>query len=98
MPPPPPAHYGSVSAVTFVAALEAVKLAGMPADGYLPALVAVLEVPGIIVGLMLARKTKAGGIKSALHEIITGKSIFLVLGGLAIDPGASAPAIGRGRI
>ncbi|MDA7888541.1 sodium-dependent bicarbonate transport family permease, partial [Akkermansiaceae bacterium] len=46
------AHYGSVSAVTFVAALEAVKLSGLPSDGYLPALVAVLEIPGIIIGLL----------------------------------------------
>jgi hypothetical protein len=87
------AHYGSVSAVTFVAALEAVQLAGMPADGYLPALVAVLEVPGIIIGLLLARKSKAGGIKSALHEIITGKSIFLMLGGLAIGAVCGAEKI-----
>lgn len=87
------AHYGSVSAVTFVAALEAVKLAGMPANGYLPALVAVLEVPGIIVGLLLARKKQAGGIKSALHEIITGKSIFLMLGGLAIGAACGAEKI-----
>ncbi|QTN33061.1 sodium-dependent bicarbonate transport family permease [Akkermansiaceae bacterium] len=87
------AHYGSVSAVTFVAALEAVKLAGIPANGYLPALVAVLEVPGIIVGLLLARQTKAGGIKSALHEIITGKSIFLMIGGLVIGAACGADKI-----
>ena len=87
------AHYGSVSAVTFVAALEAVELAGLPSDGYLPALVAVLEVPGIIVGLLLARQSKAGGIKSALHEIITGKSIFLMLGGLLIGAVCGAEKI-----
>jgi hypothetical protein len=38
------AHYGLVSVVTFLAATEAVKRTGMP-YGYLPALVAVLEVP-----------------------------------------------------
>ncbi len=78
------AHYGSVSAVTFIAALEAVKLAGMPSNGYLPALLAVLEVPGIIIGLMLARQNQTGGLKAALHEVITGKSIFLMIGGLVI--------------
>jgi hypothetical protein len=78
------AHYGSVSAVTFVAAVEAAELAGIPANGYLPALVAVLEIPGIIVGLLLARQSKAGGIRTALHEVITGKSIFLMIGGLLI--------------
>lgn len=78
------AHYGSVSAVTFVAALEAAKISGMAPNGYLPALVAVLEVPGIIIGLLLARKKSPGGLKTALHEVITGKSIFLMIGGLLI--------------
>ena len=78
------AHYGSVSAVTFIAAIEAVKLSGIPSNGYLPALLAVLEVPGIIIGLLLARKSQSGGMKQALREVITGKSIFLMVGGLAI--------------
>jgi len=65
----------------------------MPPNGYLPALVAVLEVPGIIVGLLLARQSKAGGIKSALHEIITGKSIFLMIGGLVIGAVCGAEKI-----
>lgn len=78
------AHYGSVSAVTFLAAIEASKLAGIPADGYLPALVAILEVPGIIVGLLLAKQTRGGGIKAALHEVLAGKSIFLLIGGMVI--------------
>ncbi len=78
------AHYGSVSAVTFLAALEATNIAGMNPNGYLPALVAVLEVPGIIVGLMLAQQTGTRGVKAALHEVVAGKSIFLLLGGMAI--------------
>ena len=78
------AHYGSVSAVTFLAALEATKIANMNPNGYLPALVAVLEVPGIIVGLMLAQQTGGRGVKAALHEVVAGKSIFLLLGGMAI--------------
>ena len=78
------AHYGSVSAVTFLAAIEATKNAGLEGNGYLPALVAVLEVPGIIVGLMLARQTRVGGMKAALHEVVAGKSIFLLIGGMMI--------------
>ena len=87
------AHYGSVSAVTFVAALEAVKLSGLPSNGYLPALVAVLEIPGIIIGLLLARQSKPGGLKTALHEVITGKSIFLMMGGLVIGTVCGAEKI-----
>jgi len=80
------AHYGSVSVVTFLAAIEAVKRSGMEYEGYLPALVAVLEVPGIIVALLFANGggEKGGGWKKALHEVITGKSIVLLVGGLII--------------
>jgi hypothetical protein len=80
------AHYGSVSVVTFFAAVEAVKRTGAETEGYLPALVAVLEVPGIIVALLFASGgggTK-GSWKKALHEVVTGKSIVLLLGGLLI--------------
>lgn len=80
------AHYGSVSVVTFLAAVEAVKRSGMETEGYLPALVAVLEVPGIIVALLFANNAGAGkgSWKKALHEVVTGKSIVLLLGGLLI--------------
>ncbi len=88
------AHYGSVSVVTFLAATEAVKRTGMPFEGYLPALVAVLEVPGIIVALLFASsggQGGGGGWKKALHEVITGKSIVLLVGGLIIG-GVCGPA------
>lgn len=78
------AHYGSVSAVTFLAAMEAVKNAGLPSAGYLPALVAVLEVPGIVVGLLLASEGRTGGMRKAIHEVVAGKSIFLMVGGMII--------------
>jgi uncharacterized protein len=80
------AHYGSVSVVTFLAAGEAVKRSGLEMEGYLPALVAVLEVPGIIVALLFANRSGTGGgsWKKALHEVATGKSIVLLVGGLLI--------------
>jgi uncharacterized protein len=80
------AHYGSVSVVTFLAAVEAVKRTGVETEGYLPALVAVLEVPGIIVALLFASGGggSKGSWKKALHEVVTGKSIVLLLGGLII--------------
>ena len=80
------AHYGSVSVVTFLAAIEAVNRVGNPAEDYLPALVAVLEVPGILIALLFASRPgdSPGGWKKALHEVATGKSIVLLIGGLAI--------------
>lgn len=91
------AHYGSVSVVTFLAATEAVKRTGMSYEGFLPALVAVLEVPGIIVALLFASGGgvqtggAGGGWKKALHEVVTGKSIVLLVGGLIIGA-ACGPA------
>lgn len=78
------AHYGSVSVVTFLAAVEAVKRTGMIPEEYLPALVALLEVPGIIVALLFVRSEGSQGWSKALHEVITGKSIVLLVGGLCI--------------
>lgn len=78
------AHYGSVSVVTFLAAVEAVKRQGLSPEEYLPALVALLEVPGIIVALMFVRSEGSQGWSKALHEVVTGKSIVLLIGGLFI--------------
>jgi hypothetical protein len=79
------AHYGSVSAVTFTAAVAFAAAAGAPAEGFMPALVAILEVPGIIVALVLAQRFgTAEGFKDALHEVVTGKSVILLVGGLVI--------------
>ena len=79
------AHYGSVSIVTFTAAATFVEARGIPSEGYLAALVALLEVPGILVALALARSARAGSAwHASLHEVLTGKSNLLLLGGLAI--------------
>jgi hypothetical protein len=80
------AHYGSVSAVTFIAAQTFSQIKGYANEGFLPALVAILEVPAIILALMLARigTSLVGSWKEALHEVITGRSIVLLLGGLFI--------------
>ncbi|CAN5720704.1 sodium-dependent bicarbonate transport family permease [soil metagenome] len=93
------AHYGSVSAVTFLAAQTFATAAGDVVEGYLPALVAVLEVPAIIVALLLVgRRTEevaakaGGGWSAALREVMTGRSVVLLVGGVLIgyvaDPAA----------
>lgn len=79
------AHYGSVSAVTFMAAQAFVKSAQIEVEGFMPALVALLEIPAIIVALLMAARGKGGGsLKEGLHEVLTGKSIVLLAGGLII--------------
>jgi len=81
------AHYGSVSAVTFIAALTYVQVAGLQSEGYLPTLVAFLEVPGIVVALLLAARLSGRTEthwSAGLREVLTGRSVVLLLGGLAI--------------
>ena len=57
------AHYGSVSLVTFVTASDALTRAGMAPAGYLVAVLALMETPAIISGLLLARER--GGARRA---------------------------------
>jgi uncharacterized protein len=85
------AHYGSVSAVTFLAAQTFAGTVGDVVEGYLPALVAVLEVPAIVVALLLVGKRTesaaarvGGGWATAVREVLTGRSILLLVGGVII--------------
>ena len=45
------AHYGSVSAVTFIAAQQYATNMGSPAEGFMPTLLTLLESPGIHIAL-----------------------------------------------
>lgn len=47
------AHYGSVSAVTFIAAQQYCGHANLPLEGYLPTLLTLMESPGIHVALVI---------------------------------------------
>jgi hypothetical protein len=80
------AHYGSVSAVTFavgIAFLEGIK---ETSEGYMVLIMALMEIPALVTGTILA-KAGAGGKtewKKLLHEILTGTSIFLMVGGVIV--------------
>lgn len=79
------AHYGSVSAVTFMAALSFLEARAIPYEGYVATLLALMEVPGIVVALVLARRSGEGQpLTLALREVMTGKSVVLLAGGLVI--------------
>lgn len=81
------AHYGSVSVVTFVAGIEMLKLAGLPASGYMIAVLALMETPAIVVGLLLARRaTKAGSMAASriAHETFFNGSVVLLVGSFMI--------------
>jgi uncharacterized protein len=80
------AHYGSTSLVTFTAALVFLESSGVEYPGYAPTLLTVLEIPGIVVGILLASRAAKGPVKwaGALHEVLAGKSIVLLAGGLVL--------------
>lgn len=86
------AHYGSVSAVTFIAATHYLKVLNVPYEPYASAFLAIMESPAIIVGILLAKLGSSHEGKSsmlqalipAFRESILGKSIFLLLGSLLI--------------
>ncbi|MDX1740456.1 MAG: sodium-dependent bicarbonate transport family permease [Rhodothermales bacterium] len=80
------AHYGSVSAVTFIVAITFGSMMGREPEGFMAALLAILEVPAIVVALMIAfmRNERVGSWQDALHEVLAGRSVVLLVGGLLI--------------
>ena len=90
------AHYGSVSAVTFTVVLTTLDSRGISYEAFVAGLLAILEIIGIVVALFLARgSTEGDGWKSALTEVIRGRSIALltvgIIVGLAVGPTRLAP-------
>lgn len=85
------AHYGSVSAVTFIAATNYLKAVNQPFENYATAFLAVMESPAILVGVVLGKvATRSAGVNSgasirtAMHEALFGRSIFLLVGSLIV--------------
>ena len=79
------AHYGSVSVGTFAVLIGHLAVQGIPYEARAPVWVVVLEVPAILAGIVLARGF-GGDVawKPLLRELLLGRSIVLLLGGLAI--------------
>lgn len=81
------AHYGSVSAVTFIAAQEFAKTMGAAPEGFMPTLLTLLESPGIHIALAIGAIQSGGGgrpLRETLHEVLTGRTMVLLVGGLAV--------------
>ncbi|HVL88950.1 MAG TPA: sodium-dependent bicarbonate transport family permease, partial [Actinomycetota bacterium] len=90
------AHYGSVSAVTFTAAIAFLDATATPYEAFMPSLLVMLEVPAILVALTIARMRSgsSAGWGHAVREVVTGRGIVLLAGGLVagIAVGASGVA------
>ena len=85
------AHYGSVSAVTFIAATNFLKSINESFESYATAFLAVMESPAIIVGVILGKGALGGkfsfsdqGVRHALRDAVFGKGVLLLVGALLI--------------
>lgn len=82
------ALYGSVSSVTFLASINFAKSMGTPAEGFMPALIALMEW-GIIVALFIARwnlskQEQSGSLSTLFVDTLRSRGIVLLGGGLMI--------------
>lgn len=85
------AAYGSVSAVTFVAAISFLEMQNITSGGHMVAVMAFMESPAIIVGvilMMLFEKDKSGSkkmnLKTVIHHSFTNGSVVMIMGSLVI--------------
>jgi hypothetical protein len=83
------AAYGSVSAVTFVTAVSFLEIQNYSFSGHMVAVMALMEAPAIIIGVILIRLfSKEGVQKTKMSTIIkhsfTNGSVLLILGSLVI--------------
>lgn len=90
------AHYGSTSLVTFSAALVFLESANVSYEGYVTILLVAMEIPGLLIGITLAK----GGLKGLLdrellREVFLGKTVLLLVGGLVIGGLAGQNALAK---
>ena len=91
------AHYGSVSVVTYAVASSYLQRHGVAFEAHAALWVAVMEAPGIVAGVFLARRELARAKalegkalvekthwRELAHEVLFGKSVLLLVGGLVI--------------
>jgi hypothetical protein len=82
------AAYGSVSAVTLVAALSFLELQNLDFNGHMVAVMAFMEFPAIIVGVLLLRIYENNDTKFSLPELLrhslANGSVLMIMGSLII--------------
>ncbi len=82
------AHYGSISVVTFVAGSEFLTASGLVYSGHMIAVLALMETPAILTGLLLAgrgaQQTDARERGELLREVALNGSVVLLIGAFAI--------------
>jgi hypothetical protein len=84
------AAYGSISAVTFVAAASFLEVQGRAMGGHMVAVMALMEAPAIVVGVLLLRRHDpeppqgAASLGGIVHHALTNGSVLMIVGSLVI--------------
>lgn len=83
------AAYGSVSAVTFVTAVTFLENQGIHFGGHMVAIMALMEAPAIIIGVLLIRiytkqRENTESLGHVVQHAFTNGSVLLILGSLVI--------------
>ena len=84
------AAYGSVSAVTFVTTISFLEMEQIAFNGHMVAVMALMEAPSIMVGLLLItiygknKKKDRVPMKKVVHHALTNGSVLLIIGSLII--------------
>lgn len=79
------AHYGSVSVGTFAVAVAYMNTHKIDFEQHMALFVVLLEIPAILVGIVLAKGlSKKTQWSVVTHEVLLGKGVMLLMGGLVI--------------
>lgn len=80
------AAFGSVSVVTFATGSDFLKAQGVPFAGYMAAVLALMEAPAILTGLLLARSRDGDAQRTGevLREVFLGGPALVLAGSFAI--------------
>lgn len=87
------AAYGSVSAVTFVTAISYLEFEGAAFDGYMIAIMALMEAPAIVAGILLIKlfskkegdhSTANRSMKTVFNHALNNAGVLLIFGSLLI--------------
>ena len=85
------AHYGSISMVTFVAAINFLGIKAVPYTGYIVALIALMEAPAVLSGLFIAYQAEprlaapnAQTSSWSVRHVVTNNAIMLLMGAFFI--------------
>jgi hypothetical protein len=86
------ASYGSVSAVTFVTAVSFLEMEHVLFSGHMIAVMAIMEAPAIIIGVMLLKKfgddqeeqQQSTSLSQTFYHCLTNGSVIMLLGSLVV--------------